>query len=696
MATLLDGLAALLRRDALPVVAPAPLAAPAAPPDATRTDGALERRADNWAPPWVYAAAADCGTPSIFAQTPLPDEFLWLLWQFSGIAGRYVDLPAERATRKGWSCSEVDEAENKRLKIYSVVQEGIKWSRLWGDAVGVMFTEDDIPRSLRRSVGGDPRMWMREPLDLSRVRRVSHVTVFDGQQAQVMSYQRDPSLPGFGEPLMWSISAGTWYGQVHHSRVMWFRGRRRPPSKAEDGWNGRPDDSVLQAGYRALDLLIRTMDAGGELAKAFHETIVKLEQLAAIATGDQAAELQARLAFMRQAQREAGIVLLGKGDEYQTRTHSPAGFEALTTPEMRYLAAEFGWPQTTLYGDGPGGLSTDERGGRAQERQLWSDTQESHRAALEYLYLVLLSSRECPPGGKVPEEWALTVNALDEPDAKTTAEVRKLEAETAKIYVETKIWRPNEVTEKRFGEEGYVSDIVGMTPIDPEVEARAAAERAEQARQAMAARAGGDPSEGGGDPVPPGADTDADTDPQPPERADAAGDGVCIWVPSPDPGPELRAAVERAIGQRLVVSDGSDTPHTTVLYLGGPLSIRATAEVVRVVKEEARVEVAPLRALRMHAFPPDSNGRVPIVVLLEGWGLGELHSQLLRRHAHRVKAKQHPSYKPHLTLGYAERALTPEQTAALLEVDVSAVRVPVTALEVVAEDKVVLTVGVGS
>lgn len=78
------------------------------------------------------------------------------------------------------------------------------------------------------------------------------------------------------------------------------------------------------------------------------------------------------------------------------------------------------------------------------------------RPHLEYLMRCLMwAEDEC--GGRLdPDsiEWSVEFNPLWNVDSKTDAEIRKLTAETDKIYIEAGVSDPDDVHEARFGRFG--------------------------------------------------------------------------------------------------------------------------------------------------------------------------------------------------------------------------------------------------
>lgn len=595
----------------------------------------------------------------------LTDQELQTLYAYNGVARRIVDVLPQRATRRGWACPGVPPAEEQRLSMFARVRDAMAMGRLYGDAVLLMVTEDDVPPAYRRR----PEEWLEQPLDPERVGRVAALHVFDAWEARPMLRETNVRSPNYRQPSVWALSAEGWSARVHASRVVVFRGARRPPSDWRT--NYLPDASVLQAVWDEIRRLADTMASGAVLAQELRQNVLRVEGLANKLASDEAEALQRRIGVMQRTLSLLGIAIIGEGDDYQTKSTPATGFRELSEGAQMMLATALGWPRSMLTGEAPGGLSTDDNAGLERERQIVSSYQEDNREEIEQLYRAIYAAQDGPTGGEVPDEWALAFAPLDEPGEREVAEVRKLVAETDAIYITSGVYGPEDVARGRFGEEGWSLDLDEVEVPDGDVEGAI-----EAGRLALEAELAA------------GAQQEPEDDPQP--RDDAA-PGTC-WIGIAAADPELRVEVQRAIGQPLVVDEA---PHVTVLYLGA-VAGEDVGEVVRAAQEAAEdADVSVLDRARVTAFPHGPHGQPVVVEFGDGWQLDGLHHRLLRRLAHLVSARQHSRFRPHLTLGYAAEPLDNAAWQALAEVDASEVRVPVAVLEVRYGGELVATVPLG-
>lgn len=684
----------LPRRDSGPVVVPAiPEAAPFPPSQLVHV------RQDSVMNAWTGIGDPTRDKGSVARPNPrepgLTQEELLALWDKGGLARRMIELLPDRAIRKGWSVPDIPTEEEERLHLYDKFADAWKMGDLWGGALLLMVTEDDVPMQFRGY--GQEWRWLQEPLDPRRVGKLNALQVYDAREATPFLYDGDIRSPNYRQPLLWQITDRGVGGigrsiLVHHSRVLWFRGAKRPPSQvgmARWGGGTMPDDSILQALWAEIRRLTETLQGGAILAMEIRQKVLKVAGLEKKLAGDEQEKFKARITVMQRLMSLLGVLVIGDGDEYDSRSNATTGWKDLSEGAWDALAAARGWPKVVLRGDAPSGLNTDGASAWQSFHQTVSDQQERRRGLLNRLYTVIYSAQDGPTRGKVPKRWALQFHPLDEPSQKDLAEVRVKAAQIDQIYVGLGAYTVRDVVERRLGRDGFVLDMVGLPIPDPDAQAEKAIEQAERMRLAL--EGGGDPSGAGGNR--PGAGGDPAED-EPETRGDAAGDGTVVVVPAADPPPELARQVEQAIGQ--VLRRPTNPSHVTVLYLGEGLEGIDVDEVVGVVEAEAFDTMAhTLRQPVLRAFPPGQDG-VPVIVEFEdAWALSSLNERLLRRLAHVVRAKQFRRYRAHLTLGYAAEPLTAQALTALAELKVEDLAVAVVVLEVRSADEAVATVQVG-
>jgi len=595
------------------------------------------------------------------------------LYRHNGLANRLVRLLPSRACRRGWTVPDFD-AEDRRLALPVKVEQGMRWAQLYGGALVVPVTIDDIPPGFR----SNPTAWLRQPLDPARVQSVAAVQVFDAVEISAAHWDRNPASPTFRLPDLWRVSTTGFNLELHASRVVHFRGAERPPSEMGTGRNGLPDDSFLQALWDDVRHLAEIGNAGAVAAHEIREAVLSLAALSELSTGDEAGKVDTQLELIARGRGQLGYTLIGTDDKFESRSNPPTGFKDLSDAAWEALSAATGIPATILRGDAPGGLSTDDDAGHEGFRQLVSGYQESNRYDLEKLYAIVGAAQDGPTGGAGLEDRALVFAALDEPDEASMAATRKIVAETDEINVRLGAYSSVDVARSRYGENGYSFelqpvDIPEPTPSSPYASVGLPA----LVDALIVGQSGARRLLGVDDSFAPTPDelalvvaAQGHAPAQPVPRADAApdADSVCVLIPCADPG--LLARVEAAIGQALVPETES---HLTVLYVGTGLGAEALAEVVDAVGDavEAMDPSLLIEFPTLRAFAPGPDGTPIVLEYGDAWTVANLNAVLLRALAHRITARQWPFYRPHLTIGYAPAPLTPEAQAALLGIDVT-------------------------
>jgi phage-related protein (TIGR01555 family) len=439
---------------------------------------------------------------------PLSDAELAALYLHNGIARRIVDVVPAEATRKGWTVTAAPEAaggkrptvdaaadEDRRLEVAPTMAEAWSLARLWGHSIVLMVTDDEIPAQFR----DDPAAWLVQPLDMRRVRRVLALQVFDALESWPVEYDADVRSRTFRDPLIWGLApsipgvtsstAGRTPTAVHASRVLYFRGRLRPPSLRHSAGHsisgGRSlDDSELQAVYDEVRNLAQTMAGGATLAQELRESVLKVSGLRGLATADQAREVAARMRLMARAKSMLGMIILGEADEYANNSNPPTGFRELSTEAQAMLSAVTGIPLTILFGHAPAGLSTDDKSGRQSWDRVIRAQQENKLAPhLVTLYNVIFGARQGPTKGTAPVDVRPKFRALLEESDGEIAGTRKAVADADAIYLDRGVISAEQVA-GRFGPNGFQLDLppsIEPDEIDEPTAAEEAAGRAEVA-----------------------------------------------------------------------------------------------------------------------------------------------------------------------------------------------------------------------
>ena len=283
---------------------------------------------------------------------------LELIYRGSWIAAAAVDLPSEDMCRTGISVDGLDTDNHDQLQesisdlgIWASLTEAIKWARLYGGSCAYICIE-----------GQDPAT----PLNLN--------TIDIGQFRGLMvldRWQLSPSMPklitdlgpDFGLPEYYEIVADkslsyTWT-RVHHTRMIRFIGIDLPFQQriTEMGWG----ESVIERIYDRLVAYDSCHTGAAQMCYKAHLRTLKIPDLRQIiaAGGDQMAGVLAQVSMMRQMQSSEGITLLDGEDEFEAQSYTFAGLHEMLLAFGEQISGALQIPMVRLFGQEPGGLSSD-------------------------------------------------------------------------------------------------------------------------------------------------------------------------------------------------------------------------------------------------------------------------------------------------------------------------------------------------
>ena len=277
-----------------------------------------------------------------------PQELI-AAYKTSSLARRVVNLKAEDSCRE-WREWQGDadqisaiEKEEKRLGVQIKTLRARKLARLFGGAALLIGTGDKD---------------MSKPIDVSRIglgglRYLTPLTILDVSGA---GEQDDPTLEGFGDPEYWQLRGGI---QCHPSRLVLFHGQE-PMYQFGLDQNAGFGDSVLRGGLRA----VQDVDAiAANILSLVYEAKVDVFKIPDLMMNLQsrgpeyAAEVIKRITLAATAKGINGSLLMDAQEEYEQKSASFGGLDALAFFFMQLCSAAHGYPMTLLFGMSAGGLN---------------------------------------------------------------------------------------------------------------------------------------------------------------------------------------------------------------------------------------------------------------------------------------------------------------------------------------------------
>jgi phage-related protein (TIGR01555 family) len=292
---------------------------------------------------------------------PISRFRIMLEWMYRGswVAGMAIDLKADDMTRAGVNLmGEIDPADARRmeeeviaLKVWQKINETIKWSRLYGGAIGVMLID-----------GQDPST----PFKVDRVgdRAFRGVLPLD-------RWQLEPSLnevvdelgPDIGMPKYYKVSTNAlaYRGKkIHYSRCLRLTSVTLPFNQAatENFWGL----SELERLYDRLVAFDSATQGAAQLVYKAYIRTYSIEQLRDIIGGGSPKAMESLVKYvemMRKFQSIEGITLLDAKDKFEGHSHT--AFGGLSDVMMQFgqqISGALQIPLVRLFGQSPAGLNS--------------------------------------------------------------------------------------------------------------------------------------------------------------------------------------------------------------------------------------------------------------------------------------------------------------------------------------------------
>lgn len=278
------------------------------------------------------------------------------MYRGSWIVRQAVNTVADDMTRAGVDLqSEIDPDDADkiqkalhRLGIWKGLNSVIRWSRLYGGAIGVLLIDGQN---------------MAEPLRPE--------TVTKGQFKGVVAIDRwmlSPSFsdlvtafgPDIGKPKYYDVvvtNAALPRGRVHHSRVIRIDGEQLPfyQQMVENGWGM----SVIEPLFDRLVAFDSTTAGAAQLVFRAHVRTMKLKDYRkAVAAGGAAFEgIAAQLNSIRKYQSNEGLTVIDAEDDLNASTYTFSGLSDVLLQFGQQLSGALQIPLVRLFGQSPAGLN---------------------------------------------------------------------------------------------------------------------------------------------------------------------------------------------------------------------------------------------------------------------------------------------------------------------------------------------------
>ncbi len=278
------------------------------------------------------------------------------MYRGSWIVGVAVDAVADDMTRAGVDfgsavdpvvTGEVNGAMDD-LQFWQSVGDVIRWSRLYGGAIGIMLIDgQDTATPLRIDTVGEDSFKGILPIGRWELMPTVNdlVTDFGPELGKPKHYMIGPNAPALQNR------------KVHHTRVIRMDGVRLPyfQRQAEQGWGL----SIVERMFDRLTAFDSATTGAAQLVYKAYLRTVKVEGLRQILAAGGAAEeaLAKNVEAIRRFQSSEGLTLIDAKDEFETHAYAFAGLDDVLLQFGQQLAGATGIPLVRLFGQSPAGLN---------------------------------------------------------------------------------------------------------------------------------------------------------------------------------------------------------------------------------------------------------------------------------------------------------------------------------------------------
>jgi len=362
-------------------------------------------------------------TSGSYGFNPITRNRQLLEWIHRGswLGGVAIDIIADDMTRAGVDfITEMDASDQEDLEhevtnlgIWESLNECIAWGRLYGGAIAVALVDGQDPKTPLRleSVGPDQfkglcvlDRWMIEP----------------SLEDLVTEYGPHMGLPKYYKV---QSNAPALRGQViHHSRVVLRHvGIKLPYQQAmtENLWG----ISVLERLYDRLIAFDSASTGAAQLVFKAHLRTLKIPGLREIiaAGGVTMNGLVAYAEMMRRFQGIEGITMIDGEDEFEVQTSSAfTGVDSVITQLASQVSGALQIPMTRLFGQAPGGFSTDDESGM---RNYHDSIQQKQRKEMHGGVMVCYKLTAASRAITLPANFGLDFASLQQLNDEKKAEV---------------------------------------------------------------------------------------------------------------------------------------------------------------------------------------------------------------------------------------------------------------------------------
>jgi hypothetical protein len=346
------------------------------------------------------------------------------------------------------------DGEFDRLKVWNQYNWAWTLARAYGGALAFLSVDDGSTD-------------LAEPLELSRLREIKAIKVFDRWELEIESADiiSDLGDPLYGTPEFYRytpsgmLAGAESYIKIHHSRVIRFDGDQLPDRLfiRNNYWH----DSIYTKLREPVRDYATTLSSMASLAQEINQPVYRMDAMTEAVAADESELILNRLEFINQMRSSMRAIVLDKEDEFALMDSKLAGVKDIVQLIKERLVAATDIPHTRLLGESAG-ASLGEQG--KSELIDYYDTVAAQqevklRDPLNRIIEVIFAQQSLKVSA--PENMSFEFKPLYQEDQKTIIETKKLQAEIDVLYTTMGAYDSFDVAESRFnsGEYSYETQI---------------------------------------------------------------------------------------------------------------------------------------------------------------------------------------------------------------------------------------------
>jgi len=388
----------------------------------------LEERNDSWQNLLVgLGTARDKSTYTHLApNSRFNHDYLEQLYVNDDVVARIIDLIPHEMIRQGLS---INDTQTDPLNLQHHLFDALIKARLFGAAFIYLGIDDGSNQE--------------QPFVATKNKGLKFINVISAKEIFIRSFYDDALAANFGEPEHYEITKSK--AIIHESRLIPFYGTRPLSPKTFPS-------SILQRIYPVLQQFHTAWQATAHLINDAAQGIFKLKGLHSAMSSNRSHQLLKRMELVDMSRSISRSILLDAEDEdFRRDTYGFAGIPEILEKMMLRLSAAARIPVSLLMGQAPAGLNaTGDSDIRFFYDQIKAE-QEAIKPKIARIFKVLMKDEQAECRVEFPALWQLT--------DKEQAELRRVEAETDRIYLQEGVLLPEEVAIKRFSNGDFTIDL---------------------------------------------------------------------------------------------------------------------------------------------------------------------------------------------------------------------------------------------